>query len=298
MPSSFTAGMGTARRPTGPWLALVVAALVMLLVGGTVGAVVNVLATGTLTPDPGTLRGQLAMLVGGFLPVAGALWLWIRVKERRPFASVGFTSPPRHLATGILAAAGSFSLIVLITVLCGQTVVDGPPRWGVLGGVLLALLAYAVQASTEELLCRGFLLQALARRWGVLAGVVVQALLFAALHTGNIGGLQVLALVNLVLFGLFTAGWAIAEGGLWGVCGFHLAWNWVQGNVFGASVSGTPVETALLDLRNTGPSVWNGAAFGLEASLVTTAVLLLGCLLVLPRARQAVGVANDVPTGR
>lgn len=285
--SPFLTGMDTARRPTGPWLALCTVVLALLVAGGGGGLLANLLLTGSAMSAAGTLRGQVAMLLGGFAPVALALWLWIRFRERRPFASVGFTSPPGGLLLGMLAGLLAFSGIVFVTVLSGHTEFVAGPRWAALGGMLVALLAYAVQASTEELLCRGFLLQALARRWGVLAAVVVQALLFAALHTGNVGGLQVLAVLNLVLYGLFTAGWAIAEGGLWGVCGFHLMWNWVQGNVFGAAVSGTPVDTALFGLRGAEPSVLNGAAFGLEASVVTTVALALGCALVFAPARRA-----------
>ncbi|WHT18837.1 CPBP family intramembrane metalloprotease [Crossiella sp. CA-258035] len=286
--SPFLTGMDTARRPTGPWLALVVVALAMLLVGGAGGLTANLLLTGSATPQTGNLRGQVAMLVGGFAPVALVLWLWIRFKERRPFASAGFTTSPRGLALGALAAFLVFGGIVLATVLSGHMSFTDGPRWSLLPGALLALAAYAIQGSTEELLCRGFLLQALTRRWGVVAAVLVQAALFAALHTGNVGGLQVLAVLNLLLYGLFTAGWAIAEGGLWGVCGFHLMWNWVQGNVFGASVSGTEVSTALLTLRGGEPSIVNGAAFGLEASVVTTFALALGCALVFAPARRAI----------
>ncbi|MGO1054105.1 CPBP family intramembrane glutamic endopeptidase [Crossiella sp. CA198] len=285
--SPFLSGMDTARRPTGPWLALVVVVLLMLLVGGAGGLTANLLLTGSTAPE-GTLRGQVAMLLGGFAPVALALWLWIRFKEGRPLASVGFGTPPRRALGGMLAALLAFTAIVLVTVLSGQMAFGGQPRWSLLPGVLIALAAYAIQASTEELLCRGFLLQALTRRWGVLAAVLTQAALFAALHTGNVGGLQVLAVLNLVLYGLFTAGWAIAEGGLWGVCGFHLMWNWVQGNVFGASVSGTSVQTALLSLHAGEPSLLNGAAFGLEASVLTTVALALGCALVFAPARRAI----------
>jgi hypothetical protein len=55
----------------------------------------------------------------------------------------------------------------------------------------------------------------------------------------------------------------------------HAAWNFTQGGVFGAAVSGDKPEDqlpGLLQPRITGPDWLTGGAFGPEASVVTVVV--------------------------
>ena len=97
---------------------------------------------------------------------------------------------------------------------------------------------------------------------------------------------------NIVLFGLFISLYAVREGSLWGVCGWHAAWNWLLGLGFGLEVSGIRIDTVPLvaDLTVAPGAPWwlTGGAFGPEASVVTTAVLLAGALglIVLGRTRD------------
>ena len=103
--------------------------------------------------------------------------------------------------------------------------------------------------------------------------LAVQAVLFAVAHQQALG--SPVALLNLVLFAVLAALWALRQGSLWGVIGFHAAWNWVQGNVAGIAVSGNEAPGgALVRLVPDGPAALSGGAFGAEGSLVVTAVLL------------------------
>lgn len=145
-----------------------------------------------------------------------ALYLWVRLKEGRPFATVGFRSRPSGIGLGAAVAFGMFAAVVLAGVVSGQATLQArPPTAALIGGVLVALAGFVVQGSTEEILTRGYLMQATVRRWGLVAGVAVQAAVFALLHGLN-PGTSVPALVNLVLVAVFLAGWALLEGGLWG----------------------------------------------------------------------------------
>jgi hypothetical protein len=62
---------------------------------------------------------------------------------------------------------------------------------------------------------------------------------------------------------------------------FHVAWNWVQGCLFGLVVSGQRSVPTLINLQTTGPDVVTGGAFGPEGGLAVTAVFLVGIALVL-----------------
>jgi membrane protease YdiL (CAAX protease family) len=237
---------------------------------------------GLSPPDEGGLAFQLYATVVLFAATLLALYLWVRLKESRPFATVGFRSPPSRIGLGAAVGFGMFAVVVLAGVVTGQATVEArAPSAALVGGVLVALAGFAVQGSTEEILTRGYVLQATVRRWGLVAGVAVQAALFALLHGLN-PGTDVLSLVNLVLVALFLAGWALLEGGLWGVCAWHAVWNWTQGNVWGLLVSGQPIATSLLVTRpSSGASdLVTGGLFGPEGGLLVTAVLVAGIAVV------------------
>jgi len=123
-------------------------------------------------------------------------------------------------------------------------------------------------------------------RYHPLAGILISSVIFTAFHSFN-PNLSPIAILNLFLFGLFTALYALTEGGLWGVFSLHSVWNWAQGNLFGFEVSGmaSPGGT-LFNLRETGPDVITGGSFGPEGGLAVTAVLVISCLVVWLMARR------------
>jgi membrane protease YdiL (CAAX protease family) len=274
--------MDAARRPTGPVVALLVVVAAFAIGQVVVGVPLYLVLFSLSAPDQGGLVWQLFATVVLFAATALALYLWVRFKERRPFATVGFTSRPSGTGLGAVVGFGMFAAVALAGLATGQTTLETrAPTAALAGGVLLALAGFVVQGSTEEILTRGYLMQATARRWGLLAGVAVQAVLFALLHGLN-PGTGVLALVNLVLVAVFLAGWALLEGGLWGVCAWHAVWNWAQGNVWGLLVSGAPVSTSLLVTRpSPGASeLVTGGGFGPEGGLLVTAVLVAAIAVV------------------
>ncbi|TCK27333.1 CPBP family intramembrane glutamic endopeptidase [Pseudonocardia endophytica] len=287
----LTGGMDAARRPTGPIIAILIVLAAVAIGQVVIGVPLYLVLFGIGQPNQGGLGYQLYATLVLFSATTLALYLWIRFKERRPFETVGFRSRPSRIWLGAAAGLVMFAVIVLVGVVSGQmTVALRPVTAGLVGGVLIALAGFVVQGSTEEILTRGYLLQAAARRWGLVAGVALQAAVFALLHGIN-PGTSVLALVNLVLVALFLAGWALLEGGLWGVCAWHAVWNWTQGNVWGLLVSGQPIETSLLSTRSVpdASDLVTGGGFGPEGGLVTTAVLVVGLAVVALLWRRHAG---------
>jgi len=94
---------------------------------------------------------------------------------------------------------------------------------------------------------------------------------------------------NLLLCGLFLALYSLRAGSIWGICGWHGAWNWTLANVFGLAVSGHEQPGVLFDLQAAGPELLTGGGYGPEASLVTTAVLLAGIAVVVATSRARSG---------
>ena len=138
----------------------------------------------------------------------------------------------------------------------------------------LIFVGWMVQGGAEETITRGFLLPILGIRYGPLLGIAVSSLIFAMLHLLN-PGISLLALVNLILFSLFAALFALFEGGLWGIAALHGMWNWVQGNLFGMRVSGLESSgISFFNFRNTGPDWLTGGDFGPEGGIAVTFIYL------------------------
>ncbi len=297
-----TGGMHLAQRPTGITMSLVVLLIALVLMGIPSLIANPSLVSGTGSTNSAGFMNRENVLVNlfSFAIALGVLWIWLRAKERRAFSSLGLERDRRTLRRilrGAAAALGLMAACVLVPVVAGQASLTWHASEigadGVLF-VLLMLLGFLVQGSTEEILLRGYLTQAVARRWGLIAAVVVQSVIFALMHGAN-QGMGVLPFVNLLLFALFASAWTLAEGSLWGICALHSVWNWAQGNLFGVAVSGNAVQDSIFAYTPHEGSIdlLTGGSFGIEGSLVTSALLVGGILFAWRRFR----VSRQVDAG-
>lgn len=231
---------------------------------------------------------EIAYLVIPFGAVILLVWLWVGVYEKRPFSSLGFERPKalflygRGLLIGVLTFLGTIGLMALFGYVAPEASDPAKTGFAALGSIVLILIpGWLIQGAAEEVLTRGWMLPVLSARYRPWVGLLISAVFFAVMHGSN-PNISGLALINLALYGLFAALYALREESLWGICAFHSVWNWVQGNLFGFQVSGqeSPVGT-LFNLMETGPDWFTGGAFGPEGGLVTTLVLVLSCALIL-----------------
>ncbi|MFC5343284.1 CPBP family intramembrane glutamic endopeptidase [Brevundimonas staleyi] len=278
-----------------------VAAVVMglvFMVGGQLLGVIPAVALGLMTTEGTTSGwvGDLYMLVVMFGLTALLLTGWVLWFERRPLSTIGFNENGlKRFVRGYLIGLGFLVATVGIIWVAGGYRIEGGGVFAsaALGAGLLPigalLLGFIVQGSTEEIVFRGWLMQLIASRHGLVVALIVNAILFGLAHAGNTEPTRELALgvVNIVLFGTFIGLYAAREGSLWGVCGWHAAWNWLLGLGFGLEVSGHVMDVTplVVDLTATDGAPWwlTGASFGPEASVVTTAILLLSIVWVVTR---------------
>jgi uncharacterized protein len=225
-------------------------------------------------------------LLFSFFPFFGFVWGWLGILEHRSFWTTGLerTGIWKKYSRGALI--GLLMMVVPVLILWAFGLMDfesDPTVWagvGAIPGVLIMLVGWLVQGAAEETLTRGFLLPVFGTRFGPAWGIVVSSALFSSLHLMN-QNLNWIAMINLFLFGVFASIYAMKEGGLWGVFAIHSLWNWAQGNLFGLEVSGSSIGgTALINLKETGPNILTGGAFGPEGGLAITLVLVLGCLVL------------------
>jgi len=274
--SPLVQGAAEAERPTRWWVGWLFAVGVGVLVaniafGGIVSALLG-------SPALGSPVSQLSeVLTNGFTLVV--IGLWVVRKERRPFTSLGFrgSQPVGRALVGFALGIAAFVVPTLVLVGVGQ-LGDGRSahtRSGMdaLALVALLLLTFVVQATAEEVVTRGYMLQVGGLQLPSWIAVVLSSFLFAAIHLD----FHPLVLLNITLYAVAASFVALGQGSLWLVCGFHIAWNWVQGNVMGIAVSGTPREVALFTFgaKEGSSDLLTGGSFGLEGSLAASLVLAL-----------------------
>lgn len=207
----------------------------------------------------------------------GLYALAVRLGEGRWPEELDLRNAPLDLAAGLLVGALMLSAVVGGLYALGVYQISGPrpaSPWGA--------IAMAVESGVmEELLMRAIVLRLLMRAFGIWPALALQAALFGALHLANPNATVAAAAAIAIEAGLMLAGFYLLTGRLWMSIGVHAAWNFTQGWVWGASVSGIPVTESWLvsSPRPGAPEVLSGGAFGPEASapamVVGTAVAVL-----------------------
>lgn len=291
-----TSGMQLAQRPTGIIVGLIIAIIAVASVS--ILPLIEGIATGVMiglsgeqpASDPlAASRSAIMLALFSFAIAAAIIFLWVRVKERRPFASLGFTAPAGTTPVVMTALRGAglallmITLCVLVPVATGQaSLVWRAPELdaAAVGIIALMLLGFLVQGSTEEIVTRGYFTQVVARRWGLVAAIIAQAIFFTALHGSNTG-MGIMPVINLLLFAVFASLLSLADGSLWGICAFHGVWNWAQGNLFGVAVSGNQMQDSFFGYApaQDAQGLLTGGDFGVEGSIVTTILYVVAALL-------------------
>ncbi len=226
-----------------------------------------------------------AMLAFNFMFI-GVTFAVLRWFDRRPVALLGMGFGRgwlQELAVGVAVGIVSTGGLTLVLVLSGLVSLELSPRLAdSLAAMPKYLVMFTLAGAAEELIFRGYLLQALAegsRRW--LAAVLL-SLGFAVVHLGN-PDITVVGIANIFLVGLVIAILYFQTLRLWLPIGYHLSWNWAHGWLWGFDVSGIELENTLLKATPNGHDLLTGGEFGLEGSVLTTALVVAAGVWLLTR---------------
>jgi hypothetical protein len=174
----------------------------------------------------------------------------------------------RDMAKGWLAGGGAMALSVLAMWIVGVYRISSLSfNWQ---GIVRDLLLFALVAVGEEIICRAILLRMVEERWGTAVALTVSSLVFGFMHLSN-DGATVWSSVAIAITAV-EAGSFVYSRSLWMPIGAHWAWNFIQGNVFGISVSGYSMEASLIHPSLSGPELLTGGPFGAEASVITVVI--------------------------
>lgn len=213
----------------------------------------------------------------GYGIMIGIIFLLWKLFQKKTPAELGFTKPARSYFAGAAAGAVLVMITVALTVLAGAIRYNGVFENIDVAMVVLMFGGFVFQGAMEEVLCRGVVQQLLQKK-SVPAAVGVSAALFAIPHILNMDfsapAIAVTTIINLFLISLIFSLLTIRFRSIWAACGMHTVWNYILYNILGLNLSGNDEITAsVFNMSSVGENILNGGVYGIEASIITTAVL-------------------------
>lgn len=234
---------------------------------------------------PGPLSAQIA--IGGAvlicvlaISVYALLVGWL---ERRDIRELALLPGMPRLIGGVVLGFAMFAAVY--AVLYGLHMAF----WLGLAGVtaIAPFAAMAVLSGVgEELVFRGGVFRILEDMFGTTAALILSGALFGGLHLMNPHATWFSSLAISLEAGVLLAAAYAASRSLWLPIGIHIGWNFTEGGIFGAAVSGSGGGHGIVNMPLHGPALYTGGAFGPEASVIAIAVCSLASLFFLWRTAR------------
>lgn len=202
--------------------------------------------------------------------------------ERRTVAEFSSQGAVLEFLGGCLLGAGLFSAVVAVLAVLGAFDIAGV---GSMDGLAIALSSALATGVVEEIVFRGIIYRLTEAAYGSTIAIVVSAALFGLAHAFSPNATVIATVAIAIEAGLLLALAYVVTRRLWLVIGFHAAWNFTQGGIFGLAVSGHRSEGLFVG-QTSGPEWLTGGAFGPEASVIAIAVCLPAAWALYLRARR------------
>ena len=232
------------------------------------------------------MTSLLGILAGSMLAVLAAAlfanWIALKIFAERPLTAIGLwwnRASADNFAVGLLGGVGAACVALVLPLGAGvahfaQITGEQPTIWAAVFVTVFLL----VGSAAEEILFRGFGFQTLLANFGAWASIVPGAVLFGLLHLRNPGATW-LGILNTMGFGAVFGYGCVRSRDLWLPIGLHFGWNFTL-PLFGVRVSGLTMTVTGHEMWWTAGALWSGGAYGPEASVLTSAVVVLLFLYV------------------
>lgn len=218
----------------------------------------------------------------GIIVMLAAVYMALRLIDKKRLKDIGLINIKKgfkHLSHGLLLGAVSMTIIFILLLITKNIEVTNSftqPQfsWSTLTGLILFIFV----GLNEELFSRGYCMMVLNQTGKKWVPVVVSSIIFSAMHLGN-PNVKILGLFNIFLVGILFAYMAVKTNNIWMPIGYHITWNYFQGNVFGFQVSGLD-STGLYGIKVLNDNLLTGGAFGPEAGILASLVLIAGIIVL------------------
>lgn len=229
----------------------------------------------------------------GYVIMTGVALLYWKLIEKKPLCKMGLTKQFWTYFIGMMIGVLLLAVSVFVILLSGNIEYHGIFINADYLVIVLLIGGFIVQGATEEILCRGIVLHALKERTSLWIAVAVSTIVFILPHLSSLFAGEIIygmiGIANLILISIIFSLVTIRFESIWAACGLHSFWNAMLYSVLGLNLSGNDeTVTAVFNMKSVGENIWNGGVYGIEASLITTAVLALAAALIWFRNRRKI----------
>jgi uncharacterized protein len=226
------------------------------------------------------LKNVIALVLTAIILLAYRTY--VKVIEKRVATELSSARAAQELGLGLLLGALLLSCTIGVLAALGVYRVTGFHGWA---PMLATVPAFIMAAVLEEVVMRGIVFRILEQWLGSWIALAISAAVFGLLHWFNPGATLLNAGAIMLEAGILLAAAYMLTRRLWLCIGMHFAWNFTQGGIFSAAVSGGAIN-GLLEAKLVGPVWLSGGSFGVEASVVAVVVCLAAARLLLLAARR------------
>lgn len=231
------------------------------------------LPTNIIVPAAGLLGSLVVVIVYRLL---------VRWTEKRDASELLVSRAPGGFVGGAVLGAGLFCAVYAVLYALGDASFEG---FGTTDGLPLAFALSFLAGFGEEMVFRGVVFRLFEEGFGTTVAVLISGAMFGAIHAGNHGATLASSAAIAIEAGILLAAAYALTRSLWLPIGLHFAWNFTEGGIFGAAVSGHESKS-LLSVPLHGPDYLTGGVFGPEASVVAVGVCLTAAIVMLVLAAQ------------
>jgi membrane protease YdiL (CAAX protease family) len=264
---------------------ILIYAVSMILAEGVVIIIHYILGYNVLQGQVLSIQTMTLMKYYGYAIFMIVAILYCELIEKRSLKSMGFNGKVFGYLKGVLIGIVLLVAVIYITLLTGSISYNGVIK-NIDFPIIFAFLgAFIIQGAMEETLCRGFLMTSLSKKVSIPLAIILSSIAFAVPHLASLfsGNViyNIIGIANIFLVSTIFSLLVINDKNIWISCGMHSFWNFFLFNIFGLNLSGADsTSTAIFAFSTSNDSIFNGGAYGIEASVITMVVQAL-CVAVL-----------------
>ncbi len=213
------------------------------------------------------LNNDLKSLIVSVLVAAAALTTYLylfRFYEKRKIQELSTSHFWYNSLTGASIGFLILSLVILVIYIGDSyTILSVNPI-----SYLIPALAIGISSAFfEEILFRGIIFRITEEKLGSIWALIISSSIFGFGHLANEHSTIFSAIAITIEAGLLLGAAYIYSRNLWLPIFIHFAWNFSEGGIYGAVISGNDLKKSLISSKIAGPDLLTGGAFGPENSL-------------------------------
>lgn len=219
------------------------------------------------------------------IPISVILATFIMVKfvEKKDLEYIGLTKLNiyfKDLLVGFIIGGITLTIMFFVLLAYGGYSFENSLLQPYLSiNIISGLILYIFVGISEEVFGRGYCVTLLIssgnKKW---AALIMSSVIFSLMHLDN-ANFNILGFINGIAIGMLFAYMYYKTERLWLPIGYHIAWDYFEGSIYGFPVSGR-ISNGMYEIKLIKEDILTGGAFGPESGVLCTILILVGFLVV------------------